>query len=575
MTKYLFHCVLCVLLVHQAALAQNTNLLITDPEADAIVKGNYDPADYPATWSGTPQELIAAMRPLISPDSLRENIIRLSEFGTRNTGSDTLSDVTGIGAARRWIHAKFQEIHEQGNGRLIPAYFQFDRAVCGMDQHRNVLAVLPGTQADPHEIIIIEGHMDSRCDVSCDVDCPAEGVEDNASGTALVMELARVMSGFTFKHTLVFMATTGEEQGLIGAEAFAQYCTEQGISVKAVLNNDVIGGVICGKTASPPGCMTENDVDSTQVRLFSADNFNSPHKALARYVKLQYEEELKAGEAVPMTITLMSPEDRTGRGGDHIPFRVAGYPAIRFTSANEHGDASNGPDYMDRQHTSEDILGVDTDGDQVIDSFFVDFRYLSRNAAINATAAAMAALSPKTPSITVSKFGLGKAIIEIDDPEGYGVYRIGRRLNQLDFDVLFTTTKLIDTFATGFGVPVWSAASVDEYGVESLFTPDYLASTTAIEETHPHGVELLQNRPNPFDEATWIQFLVHQIPDYSRASVVIRDASGTLLADLPVVLTTGINEVLYTHGYGVSGMLFYSLVLDGMPVGTKAMVFAN
>ena len=88
-------------------------------------------------------------------------------------------------------------------------------------------------------------------------------------------------------------------------------------------------------------------------------------------------------------------------------------------------------------------------------------------------------------------------------------------------------------------------------------------------------MELLQNRPNPFDEATWIQFLVHQIPDYSRASVVIRDASGTLLADLPVVLTTGINEVLYTHGYGVSGMLFYSLVLDGMPVGTKAMVFAN
>lgn len=555
--------------------AQNTNLVVTSPAANNVIHGSYNPADYPTTWSGTPQQLIAAMRPLISADTLKKNIIRLSEFGTRNTGSDTLSLTTGIGAARHWIHQEFRRYQEEGIGRLLPAYFQFDRQVCNMGRHQNVLAILPGTQTDPHEIIVIEGHMDSRCDVSCDVDCPAEGVEDNASGTALVMELARVMSQFTFNHTLVFMVTTGEEQGLVGAEAFAQFCTEEGITVKAVFNNDVIGGILCGKTASQPGCMSENAVDSTQVRLFSAGSFNSPHKSLARYTKLQYKEELLAFEPVPMTITLMSPEDRTGRGGDHIPFREAGYTAIRLTSANEHGDASNGPDYHDRQHTSEDILGVDTDGDLMIDSFFVDFNYLSRNTAINATAAAMAAISPITPSITVTKFGIGKAIVEIDDPSGYGLYRVGKRLNSPDFDTLYTTSKLVDTFATGFGVPIWSAATVDEYGIESLFTPDYLATTTSITEEVPQAIELLQNRPNPFDEATWIHFLVHQIPDYTSAVIVIRDGQGRLLKELPVQLKVGLNEVLYTHGYGASGMMTYSLVLDGQLIATKSMVFAN
>lgn len=568
-------CCAVLSLLWSGVQAQNTNLVVTSPAANSVIHGSYDPADYPTTWSGTPQQLMAAMRPLISADTLKKNIIRLSEFGTRNTGSDTLSLTTGIGAARRWIHEEFRRYQEEGNGRLLPAYFQFDRQVCNMGRHQNVLAVLPGTQSNPHEIIVIEGHMDSRCDVSCDVNCPAEGVEDNASGTALVMELARIMSQFTFNHTLVFMVTTGEEQGLVGAEAFTQFCTEEGITVKAVFNNDVIGGILCGKTASQPGCMTENAVDSTQVRLFSAGSFNSPHKSLARYTKLQYKEELLASETVSMTITLMSPEDRTGRGGDHIPFREAGFTAIRLTSANEHGDASNGPDYHDRQHTSEDILGVDTDGDLMIDSFFVDFNYLSRNTAINATAAAMAAISPTTPSITVTKFGIGKAIVEIDDPSGYGLYRVGKRLNSHDFDTLYTTSKLVDTFSTGFGVPIWSAATVDEYGIESLFTPDYLATTTSITEEVPQAIELLQNRPNPFDEATWIHFLVHQIPDYTSAFIVIRDGQGRLLKELPVQLKVGLNEVLYTHGYGASGMLTYSLVLDGQLIATKSMVFAN
>src|SRR5690606_26787008 len=116
------------------------------------------------------------------------------------------------------------------------------------------------------------------------------------------------------------------------------------------------------------GCPGENEIDSTRVRLFSQGSFNSPHKGLVRYIKLQYRERILPFAAVPMTVTIMSAEDRTGRSGDHIPFRQNGYTAMRFTSAHEHGDAHvTQPGYDDRQHTSGDVLGVDTDHDSVID----------------------------------------------------------------------------------------------------------------------------------------------------------------------------------------------------------------
>jgi Zn-dependent M28 family amino/carboxypeptidase len=121
-----------------------------------------------------------------------------------------------------------------------------------MTRHKNVLGVLPGTDKDNHQLIIIEGHFDSRCAGRCNIDCVAQGIEDNASGTALVIELARVMSKYTYKNTFVFMATTGEEQGLNGAEAFANYAVNKNISIEGVFNNDVIGGIICGKTSSEP-----------------------------------------------------------------------------------------------------------------------------------------------------------------------------------------------------------------------------------------------------------------------------------------------------------------------------------
>lgn len=564
-----------------STLRGQTNILCTNPLAEQVMLGNYDPAQYAADVVITDPAIISSgIASGVSPDSLKSYIIRLSQFGTRNTGSDTLSNTSGYGAARRWTVQQFQQFSAEQEDRLIVSYLQFDQDICGMGRHANVLAILPGTDTVNPGIILIEGHMDSRCAVLCDVNCTAEGVEDNASGTALVLELARVMSPYTFANTLVFCITTGEEQGLLGAEAMAQYIQNKGITLRAVLNNDVIGGVICGQTSSPPSCPGLNDVDSTSVRLFSALSFNSPHKQLARYIKLQYKENILPTAAVPMNVRIMAPEDRTGRGGDHIPFREKGFTAMRFTAANEHGDASNGPGYTDRQHTSSDVLGVDTDGDGSVDSFFVQFNYLARNAVINGNAAAMIARAiPRPADFTAFRTGT-QLTVSITDPAALGQYRVALRTATNDWDTVFTLAGNTGVFPCNpTGAVIVSVAGVDAQGIESLFGNEKLATNvsatgTPLDESSA-PIRLFQNRPNPFDEATWISFWVNEVPKYQKAWVQISDLQGKEIARLPVVLQQGMNETLYTHGYGVYGYFTYSLIIDGQIVDSRQMVFAN
>ncbi len=561
---------------------QQTNILSTNALAEQILLGNYDPADYvPATPNPSPSALAVELNVRISPDSLKASILRLSTFGNRNSGADTLSTTTGIGAARRWVYQKFTEFGAASGERLIPSYLQFDQDICTLGQHRNIFAVLPGTDPTRHGVILVEGHIDSRCEVLCDTACLAEGIEDNATGTALVIELARVMSQFSYPNTIVFVATIAEEQGLLGAEAFAEYIQQKNIPLRAVLNNDVIGGIICGKTSSPPSCSGLNDIDSTSVRMFSSGGFNSRHKQLARFIKLEYRENILPGAAVPMNLRIMSPEDRTGRGGDHIPFREHGYTAMRFTSANEHGDASVGPDYIDRQHSSRDVLGADSDNDGVVDSFFVDFNYLARNTIINANAAAMAAYGVPTPvDFTGSRLG-NQLTVNITDTAQVGAYRVALRSVSADWDTVYTlvgaTTGTFPCNATG-GLFL-SVGAVNAEGVESLFSGEkIIGAASATQE--PGGqteqnIRLLPNKPNPFDEATWLSFWVNEVPNYQEANLQITDMQGKTVATLPVRLQAGMNEMLYTHGYGVRGTFTFALVIDGRSVEARQMIFAN
>jgi hypothetical protein len=570
-----------LLMVFPTVLFAQQNMTVTNIEADQILKGAFNPLNYTSANPITqPLAIFQGIENRVNADSLKTNIIKLSSFKNRNSGSDTISTTIGFGAARNWVYSRFEDYSTQNENRLIPSFLAFDQSICFMTKHKDVFAVLPGTDTTNHQILIIEGHMDSRCATLCDTACVAEGVEDNASGTALVMELARVMSAYSYPQTVVFLITTAEEQGLFGAVAFAAYCQNNDLELKAVLNNDVIGGIACGQTSSAPSCPGLDDIDSLQVRLFSQGNFNSPSKQLSRFIKLQYMEELKALSAVPMSVTIMTAEDRTGRGGDHIPFRQRGFPAMRFTSANEHGDASNGSGYTDRQHTSDDVLGVDTNNDQIIDSFFVDFNYLARNAKINGVAASVAVLGPNTPSFAVVGVQGPGLQVDIAPAAPAPKYRIAVRTTTNDWDSVYTaTTSSITIFPPTAATYYVSVASVDNDNLESLFSDEKMINTATIglkeEKNSGKGIELMQNRPNPFDEATFISVRAGSDMKNKKAIIKVYDANGKQIEKMVMTLEEGMNEVIYEHGYGQVGVFIYTLELDGKVIDSKRMVFAN
>lgn len=543
-----------------------------------ILKGDYDPSTYAASNPiTTPSTILSGIQNGVEPDSLYELLVVLESFENRNTGSDTNSTTVGIGATRDWILSKFEDYSARNENRLQTGFFQFDLNVCNMTRHKNVVAILPGTDTTNKSFILIEGHFDSRCEDACDVLCDAPGMEDNGSGTALVMELARVMSQYSFPQTIVFMPTTGEEQGLYGAKAFATHAFNEGLQIEAVLNNDVIGGIICGQTASPPGCPFPDHIDSTQTRLYSHGGFNSLSKMLARFIKMEYEDEVLPNAAVPMNLSIMSAEDRTGRGGDHIPFRFRGIPAMRFTSANEHGDAGvSDTAYHDRQHTTADILGVDTDNDNQIDSFYVDFNYLARNAVINGNAAAVLALGPEQPSFTATADPYGVRV-NVNDPMNYGTYRLIVRTSSPEYDTLITFSGTNVTINPGAGGAMYvSLAAVDANGLESLPNEELSLMSVGIEEERegPQMPTLMQNRPNPFDDATIIGFNAPARYMGKRAIIRIMDTEGKVLAEMPKSIESEVNEILYQHGFGVEGVFYYSLLIEGELIDTKKMVFA-
>lgn len=551
------------------------NTQFTNPLIDQVLRGNYNPGDYASSNPITDPTVITQMTSLdVSSDSVQKYLEGLSSFGNRNTGSDTSSSTFGIGAARRWAHQKFEQFSAANESRLLVGYLQFDELICNVNQHRDVVAVLPGSAPSSEGYILIEGHMDSRCDDVCDSLCLAYGADDNGSGSVLVMELARVLSQFSMKETVVFMLTIGEEQGLLGADALSDYCLAENIPVKAVLNNDIVGGIYCGNTASPPGCPGADAVDSINVRLFSRGNFNSPHKQFARYTKLQYKEMLSQIVAVPTAIQIMTGEDRTGRGGDHIPFRQNGYTAIRMTSANEHGNGSAGPSYTDRQHTSSDSLGIDTDNDGAIDSFFVDFNYLTRNARINGVCAAMVALGPEpVTSFTATGVPGGIAVEVLGNPS-VSDFRFATRTFSNDWDSVYTLNAPIDTIWGISGQHRVSMATMDSNGIESLFSYETNINVpTSTGELMPEqDLELMGNKPNPFDEQTTITVKRNGHINFTEAYILITDMGGKEVERIPLTLEADINEVNFLHGFHATGTYIYSLIVDGEILGRKKMV---
>jgi hypothetical protein len=581
------------------AFAQ-TNPSVTSTVVNNILLGNYTPSTYAASTVITdPNTISEGLLNNISADSLKADLIELNTFYTRNMFSDTTSTTTGIGAARRWVYSKFQQYSAANGNRLQLSWLKFtyapstySSACAGTNSTQyNIMAVLPGSQTTDKSIIIVEGHIDSRNTNNCDETGYAPGSGDNATGTALVMELARIMSKYTFKNTIVFSVNTGEEEGLIGAHALANYLNSQKVLIKAVNNNDVSGGIFCGHTSSAPSCPYYGNIDSIDLRIFSLGNVNSPNKQWARYVKLEYKEQLSKLVKVQTDLQIMEPDDRSGRGGDHQAFTDIGYTAVRFTQANEDGDASDSVGYIDRQHSMRDSLGRDTNGDGIIDTFYVNPDYLARNTLVNGNSMAMVALGPDTITLKPSVMSANRVIVQFT-PAGAPAYRVAVRSATNDWDTVYTITGVsVDTIEVPYPTNTTfyiSAAAVDANGTESQFSSEYTLMTDLVildlppDTTRPtpppptayYGIQLLPNRPNPFDESTLITINSGTDIFAGRTCLLISSINGSVISRIPVSLQKGVNQVIYNHGYGVAGVYICSLLVDGLPVQSTKMIFA-
>jgi len=358
----------------------------------------------------TVQEMVDS----VSPETIISNLEDVVGFYTRHTNSDTLSPEIGIGAARRWIYQQFEEYRDDPDAfALEPDYFTFNATVCGITgEHRNVMATLPGTTT-PERHFVVMGHMDGRTINVCDAVSYAPSANDDGSGTVVAMEVARVLSHYSFESTVDVMIVTGEDQGLYGSTAYAQWAVDQGMRIDAAITNDVVGNIEgCENPSCPPG--EPLIIDSTSVRHFSGTPDTGISRQLSRYMKL------KALEYVPdFTVNLIPARDRPGRSGDHIPFYERGYPGVRFTEPNENGDGSGG---NGRQHNEYDIIS----------EMNTNAGYMANIARINIAGIASLALAPETPGgLEISNVGDGSSVIlswpaENSEPDFAG-YRIAVR----------------------------------------------------------------------------------------------------------------------------------------------------
>ncbi len=335
----------------------------------------------------------------VSANRIEADIRKLVSFGTRNTLSEQDNPSRGIGAARDWIFGEFQKIDADCNNCLIVEKQTFLQPKANRIPEpvnlTNVIATLKGT-TNPERVYVVSGHYDSMCTSPIDAKCDAPGANDDASGTAAVIELARVMSKRNFDATIVFMAVPGEEQGLLGASYFAEQAKQKAMDIEGMFTNDIIGGVTSYKNSpnrnrvrvfSEGVPSNETEQQAGTRRSVGGEN-DSASRQLARYIKEQSDKYLKN-----FKVWMIYRRDRYGRGGDHIPFLERGFTAVRFTESDE--------DYT-HQHqnvrTEKGIFYGDTPE-------FVDFEYTANVARVNLISLASLANAPANPknAILVSR----------------------------------------------------------------------------------------------------------------------------------------------------------------------------
>ncbi len=406
----------------------------------------------------------------VKSENMEATVKKLVSFGTRHTLSDTKSSTRGIGAAQRWVKSEFDNYALVSNGRLTSVIDYFTIKADGKrikndSQLGNVMATLKGTEVTDDRVLIISGHLDSRATDVMDSSIDAPGANDDGSGVAAMMELARIMCKREFPFTIIFVAVVGEEQGLYGAKYLADKAKEQKWNVIAMINNDMIGNSLSSGTQLR---------DNRQVRVFSEtipyleteaeakirkstnrDN-DSPSRQLARYIKTvtnQYVEQLD--------IKLVYRNDRFLRGGDHTPFSQNGFTAIRFCEMNEN---------FDHQHQTVRKENNTQYGDL---PEFMDFEYLRKVACSNLATLSNLAWSPRAPlNIRIEVKDLTNfSTLVWNKPEGKSIYGYNILIRETSSPIWEKSIFVTDTNAE---IPYskdnyfFAVQSIDELGHASL-----------------------------------------------------------------------------------------------------------
>jgi hypothetical protein len=414
--------------------------------------------------------LIEKMVKEVSADSLQSYIKTLVTFGTRSTISTQTDAKKGIGAARLWVLSRFNEFARQSGGRLTAI---IDTTTLPADGKRvdaplvlgNVVATLKGTDPNDDRIFLISGHLDSRRTNVMDKTGDAPGANDDGSGTAAVIECARVMSKQSFPATIIFITVSGEEQGLLGATFMANKLKKENKNIEAVLNNDIMGSNNSSET---------DIVDNTRIRVFSeglpfyeldknAANIrqlgqenDGKARQLARYVK-------ETGERYVdnLQVVLVYRNDRFLRGGDHLPYVMNGYAAVRITEMNENYN-----------HQHQDIRKEN--GIQYGDlTEFMDFEYLRKNTALNLCNLANLAKSPSMPQdvkVDVKKLD-NYTVLSWNAPKtgkAKGFYVLMRETTSAVWQKKIFTTQTTASLPYSKDNYFFAVQSVSEEGNESL-----------------------------------------------------------------------------------------------------------
>ena len=416
-----------------------------------------------AQAGGAPPQIDTRIYDIISAASVERveaDVRTLAAFGTRNTYSDTLSETWGIGAARRWIKAEFDQISAECGGCLevfyqtvmIPASSRVPQETAVV----SVVAIQRGTRY-PDRYVIMSGDIDSRASGGNDGETEAQGANDNATGMAGAIEAARLLTQYSFPTSIVYAGLSAEEQGLHGGRKLAEHAREEGWDIATILNNDMIGNTegIDGikdnttfRVFSEPVPATDS-LRAHQSRRTLGGEVDGPSRQIARYV------DRIADLYFPNLDALMVYRlDRFGRGGHHRPFNDAGFTGVRIMETHEN---------YNRQHQDIRVENGIEYGD-VIE--WVDFEYNTKMTALNAAVMASLAWAPPAPTnVQVGGSNRPSTILAwegVDDPNlaGYKVYWRD------------TTSPTWDHF-------MW-AGTTNEFTLENVIIDNYLFGVAAV-----------------------------------------------------------------------------------------------